>query len=140
MGNTLKFLVIGIGLNLLIAYGIALFLKSRVKKHRLLQSVILLPYVMPVVGTVLLVDILFSQAGLGNVLLSWLGLPVQDWLHSDSAFWVTVALYLWKNVGYSVILLLSGLATIPDEHYEAASIDGAGGWKLLQESFVIHES
>ncbi len=132
MGNTLKFLAVGIGLNLLLAYAIALFLKNRVKKHQALQSVILLPYVMPVVGTVLLVDILFSQAGLGNILLNALGLPTQDWLHSNAAFWVVVGLYLWKNIGYSVILLLSGLATIPDELYEAASIDGAGGWKLFR--------
>ncbi len=132
MGNTLKFLAIGIGLNLLLAYAIALFLKNRVKKHQALQSVILLPYVMPVVGTVLLVDILFSQAGLGNLLLNALGLPAKDWLHSDSAFWVVILLYLWKNIGYSVILLLSGLATIPDEQYEAASIDGAGGFKLFR--------
>lgn len=132
MGNTLKFLVVGIGLNLLLAYAIALFLKNRVKKHQALQSVILLPYVMPVVGTVLLVDILFSQAGLGNLLLNALGLPARDWLHSGAAFWVVVLLYLWKNIGYSVILLLSGLATIPDEQYEAASIDGAGGWKLFR--------
>lgn len=132
LGNTLKFLVLGIGLNLLLAYAIALFLKNKVKKHKALQSVILLPYVMPVVGTVLLVDILFSQAGLGNLLLKALGLPVQDWLHSDSAFWVVVLLYLWKNIGYSVILLLSGLATIPDEQYEAAAIDGASGLKLFR--------
>ena len=132
MGNTLKFLVIGIGLNLILAYAIALFLKNRVAKHKALQSVILLPYVMPVVGTVLLVDILFSQAGLGNLLLNALGLPVKDWLHSDAAFWVVVLLYLWKNIGYSVILLLSGLATIPEELYEAASIDGAGGLKLFR--------
>ena len=132
MGNTLKFLVIGIGLNLLLAYAIALFLKNRVARHKALQSVILLPYVMPVVGTVLLVDILFSQAGLGNLLLKVLGLPARDWLHSDAAFWVVMLLYLWKNIGYSVILLLSGLATIPDELYEAASIDGAGGWKLFR--------
>lgn len=132
LGNTLSFLVIGIGLNLLLAYAIALFLKNRVKKHKALQSVILLPYVMPVVGTVLLVDILFSQAGFGNLLLQALGLPARDWLHSDAAFWVVILLYLWKNVGYSVILLLSGLATIAEEQYEAAAIDGAGGFKLFR--------
>lgn len=132
LGNTLKFLVIGIALNLLIAYAIALFLKNKVKKHKTLQSVILLPYVMPVVGTVLLVDVLFSEAGLGNMLLNTLGLPARQWLQSDAAFWVVTVLYLWKNIGYSVILLLSGLATIPGEQYEAAAIDGAGGFKLFR--------
>lgn len=131
MGNTFRFLVIGLVLILLISYAIALFLKSKVEKHKTLQSVILLPYVMPVVGTVLLVDVLFSEAGLGNVLLRALGLPIQDWLHSEAAFWVVMGLYLWKNTGYSVVLLLSGLGTIPEEHYSAASLDGTNWWQQL---------
>lgn len=129
MGNTFRFLFVGLTLILIISYAIALFLKDQVKKHQMLQSVILLPYVMPVVGTVLLVDVLFSEAGLGNALLSVFGLPVQDWLNSDAAFWVVIVLYLWKNTGYSVILLLSGLGTIPSEHYSAAALDGASGWQ-----------
>ena len=63
-----------------------------------------------------------------------LGLPVKDWLHSDTAFWIVIVLYLWKNVGYSVILLISGLATIPEEQYEAAAMDGAGA--LLRFRYV----
>lgn len=129
MGNTLRFLIVGLILILVISYAIALFLKNRVKKHQTLQSVVLLPYVMPVVGTVLLVDVLFSEAGLMNGLFELLGLPMQDWLNSEAAFWVAIVLYLWKNTGYSVILLLSGLGTIPEEHYAAADLDGASGWQ-----------
>lgn len=132
MGNTLRFLVIGLTLILVISYAIALFLKTKIEKHQTLQSVVLLPYVMPVVGTVLLVDVLFSEAGLGNQILNALGLPVQDWLNSEAAFWVLIVLYLWKNTGYSVILLLSGLGTIPEEHYAAASLDGATGWQKFR--------
>lgn len=58
-----------------------------------------------------------------------LGLPVEDWLRSDSAFWIAVGLYLWKNTGYSVIILLSGLVTVPQEHYDAAALDGASAWQ-----------
>ncbi len=132
LDNTFKFLVVGLSLILVISFAIALFLKKRVRKHKILKSVILLPYVMPVVGTVLLVDLLFSEAGLGNLLLNMLGLPLQDWLNSDAAFWVVVLLYLWKNTGYSVILFLSGLATIPDEQYAVASLDGANSWKQFR--------
>lgn len=131
-GNTLRFLAVGLGLILVISYAIALFLKKPVKKFQLLQSVILLPYVMPVVGTVLMVDMLFSQAGLGNLLMNALGLPLQDWLYSEGAFWVVIGLYLWKNTGYSVILILSGLATIPEEQYKAASLEGAREWDLFR--------
>lgn len=132
VGNTFLFLVVGLGLILVISYAIALFLKSQVEKHQALQSVVLLPYVMPVVGTVLLVDVLFSQTGLANGFLEMLGLPVQDWLNSDAAFWVVIVLYIWKNTGYSVILLLSGLGTIPEEHYSAADLDGATAWQQFR--------
>ena len=131
-GNTLKFLVVARPLIILLSYAIALLLKSHAKKHETLKSVLLLPYVMPVVGTVLLVELLFSETGIINRGLYTLGLPMADWLHSKSAFWVVVLLYLWKNTGYSVILLLSGLITIPEDHYAAASLDGATAWQQLR--------
>lgn len=131
-GNTLKFLVVALPLIILLSYAIALLLKSHARKHEALKSVLLLPYIMPVVGTVLLVELLFAQTGLVNKGLYTLGLPVADWLHSKAAFWVVIALYLWKNTGYSVILLLSGLITIPEDHYAAASLDGATAWQQLR--------
>lgn len=131
-GNTIKFLGVGLISILIISYGIALFIKSKVEKHQLLQSVILLPYIMPVVGTMLLVEVLFSETGLANSLLNMIGIPVQDWLNSDMAFWVVIILYLWKNIGYCVILIFSGLATIPAEHYAAAYVDGANGWQQFR--------
>ena len=131
-GNTLKFLAVALPLIILLSYAIALLLKNHARKHEALKSVLLLPYIMPVVGTVLLVELLFAQTGLVNKGLYTLGLPVADWLHSKAAFWVVIALYLWKNTGYSVILLLSGLITIPEDHYAAASLDGATAWQQLR--------
>ena len=119
-GNTLKFLGIGLPVILLLAYALALFLKSQARRFPLLRPVFLLPYVMPVTGTVLLVDLLFSDRGLANQFLLALGLPLGDWLQSPAAFWVMLLLYLWKSTGYAVVLLLSGLLTIPPEHYQVA--------------------
>lgn len=124
-GNTMKFLIICLPLVILLSYAIALMLKNQAKKHQSLKSVLLLPYIMPVVGAVVLVELLFAQTGLVNETLYTLGLPVKDWLNSRYAFWVAVLLYLWKNTGYSAILLLSGLITISDDHYAAAMLDGA---------------
>lgn len=132
LGNTVRFLAVALPLNILLAYAIALGLKSHAKRHEILKSVLLLPYMMPVAGTVLLVELLFAQTGLFNKALAAFGLPVADWLHSGAAFWVVVALYLWKNTGYSVILLLSGLITIPEEQYAAASLDGATAWQQFR--------
>lgn len=131
-GNTLKFLVIALPLIIVISYAIALLLKNQAQKHNQLKSVLLLPYIMPVVGTVLLVELLFAEMGLVNEALYTLGLPLADWLNSESAFGVVVLLYLWKNTGYSVILLLSGLITIPEDHYAAASLDGATPFQQLR--------
>ena len=124
-GNTLKFLGLGLPLVLLLAYGLALFLKSRARRSPVLRGVFLLPYVMPVAGTVLLINLLFSERGLVNRLLLALGLPLGDWLQSPAAFWVMLLLYLWKSAGYAVVLLLSGLLTIPAEHYQVAQVEGA---------------
>lgn len=124
-GNTLKFLGIGLPVILLLAYALALFLKSQARRFPLLRPVFLLPYVMPVTGTVLLVDLLFSDRGLANQFLLALGLPLGNWLQSPAAFWVMLLLYLWKSTGYAVVLLLSGLLTIPPEHYQVAQVEGA---------------
>ena len=124
-GNTLRFLGIGLPVILVLAYALALFLKSQAQRFRMLRAVFLLPYVMPVAGTVLLVDLLFSKEGLVNRVLLALGLPLADWLQSPAAFWVMLLLYLWKSTGYAVVRLLSGLLTIPQEHYQVAQVEGA---------------
>ena len=124
-GNTLRFLGIGLPVILVLAYALALFLKSQAQRFRMLRAVFLLPYVMPVAGTVLLVDLLFSKEGLVNRVLLALGLPLADWLQSPAAFWVMLLFYLWKSTGYAVVLLLSGLLTIPQEHYQVAQVEGA---------------
>ena len=124
-GNTLGFLGIGLPVILLVSYGLALFLKRQARRFQLLRTVFLLPYVMPVAGTVLLINLLFAERGLVNRLLLALGLPLADWLQSPAAFWVMLLLYLWKSAGYAVVLLLSGLLTIPAEHYQVAQVEGA---------------
>ena len=137
-GNTLKFLAVALPLILLIAFAIALILKEQAKKHEWLKSVILLPYIMPVVGTVLLVEHLFAATGFVSKTLYALGLPIVDWLHSEWAFAIVILLYLWKNTGYAVILLISGLTTIPDDLYDATNLDGATGWQKLRYITLPH--
>lgn len=129
--NTFRFLVLALPLILILSLWIALTLKSGAEKRPWLKSVLLSPYVMPVAGTVMLIEHLFASTGIVNRGLYVLGLPVTDWLNSHWAFPVMILLYLWKNTGYAVILLLSGLNTIPAQQYDAASIDGASRLKQL---------
>ncbi len=131
-GNTLRFLAVSLPLIMALAYLVALLLKNHAEKYRTLKSVFLFPYIMPVVGTVLLVELAFGEAGGLNWLLSLFGVPAADWLNGPAAFWVVVLLYLWKNTGYSVILLLAGLVTIPSDQYESADLDGASTFQKFR--------
>lgn len=131
-GNTLKFLAVSLPLILGISFAIALVLKEHARQHETLKSVLLLPYILPVAATVLIVELLFAETGLLNQALALLGVPAADWLRSRAAFPIAVGLYLWKNTGYAVILLLSGLITIPKEHYDAANVDGATFFQQLR--------
>ena len=127
--NTFCFFLVGLPLSLLIAYGIALLLKGQAQRHEILKSVLLLPYVMPVTGAVLLVEQIFGKDGKLNLLLDAFGLSPSNWLESSWAFVIVLLLYLWKNIGYGVILLLAGLMTIPKEQYAVSELDGAGSWQ-----------
>lgn len=127
--NTFCFFLVGLPLSLLIAYGITLLLKGQAQRHEILKSVLLLPYVMPVTGAVLLVEQIFGKDGKLNLLLDAFGLSPSNWLESSWAFVIVLLLYLWKNVGYGVILLLAGLMTIPKEQYAVSELDGAGSWQ-----------
>ncbi len=128
-GNTMLFLAIGLPLILAVSYTIALLIKNQAQKHGLLKSVLLFPYIMPLCGVVLVLELVFGEVGLLNKALLALGVPITDWLNSSASFWVVMALYLWKNAGYSVIILLAGLAMIPEDQYAAAQIDGATGFQ-----------
>ena len=110
--NTFRFLLAGLPPILLLSYLIALLLKKQAQKHMFLKSVLLLPYIMPIVGTVLLVELLFEERGVVNRILMLTGAPVEKWLESPWAFWIVVGLYLWKNAGYSVVLLLGVYDTL----------------------------
>ena len=127
--NTLKFLALALPLVIVISYGIAMMLREQAEKYEVLKSVLLLPYIMPVAGTVLMVDLLFLPSGIVNEILKVLDFSIAEWLNSRYAYWVVILLYLWKNTGYSVILILSGLVTIPEDQYHAAALDGADQWQ-----------
>lgn len=132
LGNTIKFLAVVLPAILVLSFAIALTLRAQMSSRDVLRSVVLLPYLMPVVGAAFMVDSFLAQGGMLSRLAAAFGGTAQNLLDSPAAFWAVVLLYLWKNTGYSVILLLAGLNTIPPSYYEAAQLDGAGKWQLLR--------
>ena len=126
--NTLYFLLVGGPLSIAVSLGAALLLQSKLVKFK---SFFRLIYFAPVVTTLVAVAVVWRfiyhpRFGLLNYLLSLVGISPVDWLGDPQ--WAMPAIILmavWKNFGYNMIIFIAGLQNIPQELYEAASIDGA---------------
>lgn len=131
-GNTFRFIGLGIPLIMGISLGLSLLIFQKAGKSGLFQSVFLYPMVIPIGTTVLFFQVMLSEFGAVNRVLSLLHLPVQQWLDSGKAFYVLLFLYIWKNCGYNMVLFLTGLNAIPGELWEAASLEGTGAWRYFR--------
>lgn len=127
-GNTLKFFFICIPLLVGLSLLIAVLLTRRKKSMHILKSMFLLPMAIPVASVVLLWKVLFHSQGILNHLLELLSVHGPDWMNTDASFFVLVVSYLWRNLGYDIVLWVAGLGAIPAALYEAARVDGAGEW------------
>jgi multiple sugar transport system permease protein len=130
--NTAYFLVVGGPLSIAVSLGAALLVHSRLARWK---PVFRFVYFAPVVTTLVAVAIVWRfiyhpRFGLLNYALSFVGIGPIDWLGDPSwAMPAIILLAVWKNFGYNMIIFIAGLQNIPDSLYEAASIDGAGGWQ-----------
>jgi multiple sugar transport system permease protein len=125
-GNTVRFLLLGVCVNMILSFVLASMLQERFVGAKLFRSVILFPMFLPVAAVVTVVLLFFSDTGIVNDILQKLGLPVKDWIRSSSAFGLVLGLSIFKNIGYNVILVLAGLNMIPKDLYELADMEGAG--------------
>ena len=134
MTNTAIFTLISVPLITLLSLLVALLLNRNIYFREKLRSSFIIPLVVPVASIILFFDILFDTRGVLNNLLSVIGLQPIDWLNSNASILVIIVIFIWKNIGYNIILFLAGLSRIPKVYYEAASIEGAN---RLQKFFKI---
>ncbi len=92
----------------------------------IIKSAFLMPMALPAVSVALVWRILFHSQGLLNHWLAGVGIAGSDWMNTGNAFWILLVSYIWKNLGYDIVLWLAGLAGISTNIYEAARVDGAG--------------
>lgn len=137
-GNTARFFVICIPLLVGISLAVAVLLNSLRDFRQGIKSAFLFPMAIPVASVVLLWKILFHSQGLLNHVLSMFSIKGQDWMNTDASFGILVLSYLWRNLGYDVVLWLAGLSAIPGALYEAAKVDGAGNWKCFTRITVLN--
>lgn len=129
--NTLYFAFVGGPLTVIVSLVAALLINAKLTRWKALFRTV---YFAPVVTTLVAVSIVFKylyhpRFGILNRALGAIGLPAPDWLGDPRlAMFAIILLAVWKGFGYTMIIFIAGLQTIPDELYEAATIDGAGIW------------
>jgi multiple sugar transport system permease protein len=135
LGNTLLFVVVGVPLSIVASLGAALLLNSKLAWAKgVLRTAFFAPVVTSMVAVAVIWRYLYhTRYGFINYLLDLFGLAPVDWLGDPHIAMPAIILFaVWKNFGYNMIIFIAALQSIPDEQYEAASLDGAGVWAQLR--------
>ncbi len=129
--NTLKFLIVHIPLQIIVALLLAEILNQKIKFRPFFRAAFFLPVVVSGVVVSMLWQQLYGfDTGILNRMLTTLGFGKVGWLVDPNMAMVSIAVMAtWKNVGLYVILFLVGLQTVPPQYYEAADLEGANHWQ-----------
>lgn len=130
--NTFKYAIIEVPFSICISLVLAVFLNRKIKFRSGYRTIFFLPMVAAPAAVAMVWRWLYnSQFGLLNNLF---GTNIQ-WISNPKIAWISVAIIgVWSIIGYNMVLFLAGLQEIPQDYYEAASIDGANG---IREFFSI---
>lgn len=132
--NTVVFSAIAVPLAVVLSLLLAVVLESKLPFRSQFRTFFLSPMMVPVASIVLIWQVLFHYNGAVNDLLGVFGVEKIDWLKSSYSIIVIVILFLWKNLGYNMILFMAALASIPKDLLEVARLENATG---LQTFFYI---
>ena len=123
--NTLSFSAVAVPLAVVLAMVLALMLECRIPLKSQFRTFFLSPMMVPVASVVLIWQVLFNFNGTINEFIMLFGADKIDWLQSDYCQIVVIILFLWKNLGYNMILFMAALSNIPRELLEVAEVEGA---------------
>ena len=129
--NTLKFSAVAVPLAVLLSLGLALLLEREIPYRSQFRTFFLTPMMVPVASIVLIFQVLFHYNGAMNDVLAFLGISKIDWFKSSYAQIVIVILFLWKNLGYNMILFMAAISSIPKDILEVAVLESASAWKIF---------
>ena len=129
--NTLRYVILGVPLQLVLALSVALLLARIRVLAGFFRAAYFIPFVTSAVAVAFVWNWMYApQVGLLNQLLKALGLPMQTFLRDPNlALPAITVVAVWRSIGFAIIIFLAGLQQIPDIYYEAAQIDGANSWQ-----------
>jgi multiple sugar transport system permease protein len=136
--NTLVFTIASILFQFVIGFGLALFFNKKFPGCNFFRGIVMISWILPVTVVGLLFKFMFAATGgIVNQFLMFLGIisrPVEWLLSGGTAMAAIVTANIWIGIPFNMILILTGLTTIPTEIYESANIDGAS---KLRQLFTI---
>ncbi len=132
--NTAVFSAIAVPLAVVLSLLLAIVLEAKLPFRSQFRTFFLSPMMVPVASIVLIWQVLFHYNGAVNDFLAMFGVEKIDWMKSEYSIIVIVILFLWKNLGYNMILFMAALASIPKDILEVARLESA---TPLQTFFYI---
>jgi multiple sugar transport system permease protein len=123
--NTFEFSLTAVPLAVVLALALAMLLDYKLPYVSVFRTFFLSPMMVPVASVVLIWQVVFHQSGTVNQIIEMFGGTPVDWFKSDWGLVVVALLFLWKNLGYNMILFLAGLQQIPKDLTEVATLEGA---------------
>ncbi|RLC67735.1 MAG: sugar ABC transporter permease, partial [Chloroflexi bacterium] len=134
LAHTLRFIAGYIPLVMVIALSVAVILNQKLRGVLFFRAAFFTPVVSAWVAVALLWKWIFNpKFGIVNYLLGLVGIQGPAWLFDPQ--WAMPAIIItsvWKDIGFVTVMFLAGLQGIPEEYYDAAAIDGAGGWQRFR--------
>lgn len=129
--NTLMFSMIAMPLSVVLSLLLAVMLDRDIPLRSQFRTAFLTPMMVPIASIVLIVQVMFHYNGSVNTILGRFDISKIDWLKSEYGQLVIVLLFLWKNLGYNMILFLSAIEAIPKDIIEVATLESASEWKIF---------
>ncbi len=129
--NTAVFAGTAVPLAVVLSLALALLLEAKIPMKSQFRTFFLSPLMVPIASIILVWQVLFHYNGAVNEFLAVFGADKIDWLKSEWCLLVIVLLFLWKNLGYNMILFMAALNNIPRAMIEAAELEGATPWQQL---------
>jgi multiple sugar transport system permease protein len=136
--NTAFYIVTIVPLQLVLGLAMALALNQSIRGRLLYRMIYFMPVVTTIVAGAIVFRLILSTNGpLASLIyeiagLTGLAIRPPDWLNSTTyAKWAVVLLTLWKNTGFTMVIYLAALQSVPRELYDAAETDGASAWQRL---------
>lgn len=129
--NTVRFMVIAVPLAVILSLLMANLMLSEMPLKSHFRTLFLSPLMVPVASIVLIFQVLFHYNGVVNDFIKLFGADKIDWFKSSYAPIIIVILFLWKNLGYNMVLFMAALSSVPKGVLEVARLDCSSSFKIF---------